>query len=829
MSKKLKTIIYFKQLFTLILFLLSVNNFSQVNPLPDKGKNDLTIDDSTISIAKLVGKDSITTKLERAEEKLINESIIRNKEKQIKTLRENLFNSIRNEVNSINEYLKNGIDTSEINESLNIAESRYLIASEGIFINNIYPQTSRNLRTSEILMKELLKQLEIKRKQVNIYLKDLGVFRSKLDSFTNDTLLFKLPKDTAAFKEYVLSLLKLAAYMSPADSNLNTAISNLNSIDNNINLLSGRISNSIKSINDSRSLLEGINFKRELPDIWKPFDNYRSYKDASDFSFSKNTLVLYSFTRNNLVLIILIFIFYLLLHLYLNKIIRKLAGFGELYAANKNEQFIKKPFVTSFFIAIILFQFLFPRPPLIFLGILWIIAGIMLTFLFWKNIKRGLLFAWLCIFILFLFALQSDMLLQVSFFERWYLLIIAATGLFVGVYAIRRDYGKFKFKNMLRPILLISIILFAVSFVANIFGRFNFAKLQITTGILMIITGIMLFSATILIEKIVFISTELYTDSANDRHKLKLKKLGVSLPRLFKVFLVAGWIVIVARNFYFYDYLASEFFNFLGTERMIGKYNFSFENILIFIAILYLSILVSKIISFYADSQSTTTAGTAGAVISEGTTKSALGNWLLLIRIAVVSAGILLAFAAAGIQMDKLTIIIGSLGVGIGFGLQSIVGNFISGILLAFERPIHIGDQIEVEGKLGIIKEIGIRSSKLETFEGSDVIIPNGDLISKHVINWTRNNTQRRVEILLGVKYGSDLKKCKDIIEKIINENEFIDKTPTSLVLFNQFKSSSIDFRILFWASLFKWMELKSDIIFIIQQEFKKEGIEITY
>src|SRR6185437_8463036 len=125
--------------------------------------------------------------------------------------------------------------------------------------------------------------------------------------------------------------------------------------------------------------------------------------------------------------------------------------------------------------------------------------------------------------------------------------------------------------------------------------------------------------------------------------------------------------------------------------------------------------------------------------------RSSLNSVILLIRLAIWTVGFLIAVAAAGIPLDRVSIMIGALGVGIGFGLQNIVNNLVSGVILAFERPIQVGDAIEVGTRFGTVKEIGIRSSKLTTVEGSEVIVPNGDLLSQHIVNWTLSSHYRRV------------------------------------------------------------------------------------
>ena len=115
----------------------------------------------------------------------------------------------------------------------------------------------------------------------------------------------------------------------------------------------------------------------------------------------------------------------------------------------------------------------------------------------------------------------------------------------------------------------------------------------------------------------------------------------------------------------------------------------------------------------------------------------------------------MIALAAAGFQLSELAIIIGALGVGIGFGLQNVVNNFVSGLILMFERPIQPGDVIEVSGTSGKVREIGMRATTLTTFEGADVVVPNGTLLSEKLINWTLSDMNRRLDVNVGVAYGT--------------------------------------------------------------------------
>ncbi|MFZ9388887.1 MAG: mechanosensitive ion channel family protein, partial [Chitinophagaceae bacterium] len=166
---------------------------------------------------------------------------------------------------------------------------------------------------------------------------------------------------------------------------------------------------------------------------------------------------------------------------------------------------------------------------------------------------------------------------------------------------------------------------------------------------------------------------------------------------------------------------------------------------------------------------------------------------------------------------------------GIGLGLQGIVGNLFSGIILAFERPFEIGDQIEVDNRRGRVKEMGFRSSRIITFEGSEVIVPNGDLLSHHVINYTLSNNFTRVELMVGVKYGTDLEKTKLVLEEMLRKNIHVRQFPAPQVLLHAFNESSVDVRLLFWTDISIWVELKSEIILAVDKAFREAGIEIPY
>jgi len=195
----------------------------------------------------------------------------------------------------------------------------------------------------------------------------------------------------------------------------------------------------------------------------------------------------------------------------------------------------------------------------------------------------------------------------------------------------------------------------------------------------------------------------------------------------------------------------------------------------------------------------------------------------------VLVIGVLLAVSVAGFDLTNLAIIAGALSVGIGFGLQNIVNNFVSGLILLFERPIRVGDVIDYQGQWAEVQEIRVRSTVIRTYDRSELIVPNSELVSTTVTNWTHSNKMARIVLEVGVAYGSDTERVRELLLQAAAEHPQVYTDPAPSVLFRNFGDSALEFQLRFFTHLDYYLAAPSDLRFRIDRMFRDEDITIPF
>ena len=201
-----------------------------------------------------------------------------------------------------------------------------------------------------------------------------------------------------------------------------------------------------------------------------------------------------------------------------------------------------------------------------------------------------------------------------------------------------------------------------------------------------------------------------------------------------------------------------------------------------------------------------------------------------LLRYLLIILGFLVGLGELGVSLSRVIILISAFGVGMGFGLQNVVNNIVSGLLLLFERPIHIGDTVEFGEVLGNVKEIGLRASKVRSWRGADIIVPNSQLVSESVTNWTLSDQMRRIDMPVGVNYGADPRAVIGILESVALANPRIVKSPAPQGLMMEYGDSTINFELRAWTDNFQvWPQVRSDLAVAIYDAVRDAGMSFPF
>jgi potassium efflux system protein len=201
-----------------------------------------------------------------------------------------------------------------------------------------------------------------------------------------------------------------------------------------------------------------------------------------------------------------------------------------------------------------------------------------------------------------------------------------------------------------------------------------------------------------------------------------------------------------------------------------------------------------------------------------------------LLNYIILAVGVVAAMGVLGVNLTQVTVLAGAFGVGIGFGLQSVVNNFVSGLILLFEQPIHVDDTIEVGDLLGRIRRIGIRASTVRTWTGADIIVPNAQLVTEKVTNWTLGDQLKRIDLLVGVNYGADPAEVIRLLEQTSLANPGVLRIPAPLGLMTGYGDSSINFELRAWTAEFdSWPVIRSELAVAVYEAVREAGMSFPF
>ncbi len=594
------------------------------------------------------------------------------------------------------------------------------------------------------------------------------------------------------------------------------------------NMLSNNIYSKKSKIRTSREDILKNLLVPERSVLWKAIAEYRKdtvkasqqndYQDVVDTTkdyLKKNTSALF--------FIGIAFVMFLFAFFYLKRAIRKSTYYAIAIENKATRLIVNRPILTSFIIT-------------------WIVIA---SFTNWPEMLKAfwiiIMLPMLLIVIFELFGKQS--FLRVFIFLGYYLfraiqfLIISNNPitrlvyLFIALfsaYLVLQIMKRVKFPNLtsalkglVRFVLLLLLIVLIASFLFNIAGNVILANIMLIGSINAVLGGILYLAGYITVEalvKLLFNLPQLKYSNLVKNHYNSLFKQIKSI--LILVFLLT-WLNNSLKSFGVREEVYDWFMNVLLFTFEVGSTSFSLSAIVAFILTIYFTIWLSKMIRLFLNEE---------IFERRNTPKGASGTITLVVRFSVFSLGFLMAMAFAGIELEKITIIIGALGVGIGFGLQNIFNNLISGLILAFERPIKIDDIIQVGELTGVVKDIGFRASTVRTYDGSEVIVPNGDIISNQMINWTLSDRKRRLKIDLSVAMDTKPEDVLEVLSEIAHENPDIVQDPAPRPRFLGYGEGTLDFQLLFWIADFdNSFGLGTETMLKLHNKIKERGIVIPY
>ncbi len=259
----------------------------------------------------------------------------------------------------------------------------------------------------------------------------------------------------------------------------------------------------------------------------------------------------------------------------------------------------------------------------------------------------------------------------------------------------------------------------------------------------------------------------------------------------------------------------------LETRLERGSISVSIEDILAFGVTVWVSFLLSAVVRFALREE---------VYPRRGVARGMSYAYSRLVHYVILAAGFLVGLGVLGLDLSKVSVLAGAFGVGIGFGLQDVVNNFVCGLILLFERPVHVGDIVEVGGLQGEVRRIGIRASTVRTYQGADIVVPNSQFITANVTNWTLSDQLRRIELPVGVNYGAPAGKVIELLEATARANPNVLQTPAPQCLFMGYGDSSINFELRAWTDQFdSWGAVRSELATAVYDAVYAAGFSFPF
>jgi small-conductance mechanosensitive channel len=649
--------------------------------------------------------------------------------------------------------------------------------------------------------------------------------KSGLKTALTDSILRKIYADKNIKRSLETKLVRLERKWNRADSITKANVDTLNVMkvkiaDNAVNL-----SNMLNIMEVRLDKADAQLFGKEVNFLWEktqiiPVVNNTSRVTITKIASEKNAIVYYfsQTSRQRIFIFILGFLLFLLLFMR-RKLLKDIREPGSEYGFLKMQYLDKYPVLSVLVMLLCLMPFFDAYAPTSYIAVFYILLLSISSVIFFRKESLTFLFRWIVLVVLFIAYTLTFLFIEPAFVSRLWLLllqagIIAFSFLFYRNLNMDRPYYK-----LIKKASLTGIILAGIGILCNLFGRFSLSGIFGITAIFAITQAVVLpvFMETVIEVILLQLQSSRLKKGFRSPFDSSVIVKKVKSPLLVIALLI--WFIMLTSNLNIYHSLTNSLVNFLTTPVSVGSISIKLVSVLYFFIIIWIAHIMQELISFLFGET-----GIENEDITPVTKKQ--HSRLLITRLLVLIGGYMLAIAASGLPIDKITILLGALGIGIGMGLQNLVNNFVSGIVLIFDGSLKIGDEIEISGQAGKVKEIGLRSSTLSTSDGADIIIPNGNILSQNIVNWTFTNDLKRVMIGF-VLSGKELDA--NVINEVINETiknipgVVAQKKP--VILYTKVTQDNLTLTVRFWSTISNADRAKSEAFLQLSTAFADKKI----
>jgi potassium-dependent mechanosensitive channel len=409
--------------------------------------------------------------------------------------------------------------------------------------------------------------------------------------------------------------------------------------------------------------------------------------------------------------------------------------------------------------------------------------------------------------------------------KRWGLLVLSIAVIAIALWLTRRVRRELRSSDRKARLALtaiyLSMALILISLLANVFGYIGLSRLLRSGTVLSAYSAVLLYTAYLVTANFIFMLSRTRPTGSPPTAGLRGETIVSWTLRIMSLGAFSIWAYMMLNCFTIRENVLKAVSLALTTPIRVRAASFTLGDVLTFVLVIAAGFGLASIIRVVLREN---ILGRLNLKLGIPYAISTVTYYLVLLCVFV------LALSASGVELSKFTILTGAVGVGVGFGLQNVISNFISGLILLFERPIRIGDFLEVDRTAGEVTRMGMRSSSIRTLQGAEVIVPNSSLITSQVVNWTLTEQKRRTELLVKVAYGEDPEKvARLLIETAASHPDVLRKPEPSVFFLGFGDTTSLGFELYFWVPTVEMHKrVNSEVAMKIAHVFQAAGIEFA-